>query len=124
LHAFFLRIWARRGHQIAAVATARKMAALVRHLLAKEIDDAGRVRHCCPQAACLELQAGRPMKKGNQRDPAYAYNVKALRNQEMAITAQAERLSALRGQWQSKPTTKRCATSTAAWSRGAPRQPR
>src|SRR6188472_2121962 len=38
LHAYFLRIRARRGHQIAAVATARKMAVLVWHLLAKETD--------------------------------------------------------------------------------------
>jgi transposase len=38
LHAFFLLIRARRGHQIAAVATARKMAVLVCHFLAKETD--------------------------------------------------------------------------------------
>ena len=38
MHAFFLRIRARRGHQIAAVATARKLAVLVWHLLAKETD--------------------------------------------------------------------------------------
>jgi transposase len=31
------------------------------------------------------------MKKGNRRGPAYAYNVKALRNQEVAIAEQAER---------------------------------
>jgi transposase len=33
----------------------------------------------------LELQAGRPAKKGNRRGSAYAYNVKALRTQEMTI---------------------------------------
>ncbi len=38
LHAFFVRIRARRGHQVAAVATARKMAVLVWHLLTKEAD--------------------------------------------------------------------------------------
>jgi transposase len=31
------------------------------------------------------------MKKGNKRGPAFAYNLKALRNQEMAIAEQAER---------------------------------
>jgi hypothetical protein len=64
------------------------------------------------------------MKKGNQRGPAYAYNVKALRSQEMAIATQAERAyQHFVAQWQPKPTTKRRATTTAAWSRGAPRQP-
>ena len=38
LHAFFVRIRARRGHQIAAVAVARKLAVLCWHLLTKETD--------------------------------------------------------------------------------------
>ena len=38
LRAFFLRIRARRGHQIAAVAVARKLAVLCWHLLTKETD--------------------------------------------------------------------------------------
>ena len=32
-----------------------------------------------------ELQAGRPRKKGDQRRPAYAHNVKALRDQELEL---------------------------------------
>ena len=39
----------------------------------------------------MELQAGKPQAKGNRRGPAYAYNVKALRDQEMRIAEQAER---------------------------------
>jgi transposase len=39
----------------------------------------------------MELQAGKPQRKGNQRGPAYAYNVKVLRDQEMQIAEQAER---------------------------------
>jgi transposase len=39
----------------------------------------------------LELQAGQPAKKGNRRGSAYAYNVKALRTQEMTVAKQAER---------------------------------
>ena len=40
----------------------------------------------------LQVKAiGRPMKKGNKRGPAYEYNVKALRSQEMATAEQAER---------------------------------
>jgi transposase len=124
LHAFFLRIRARRGPQIAAVATARKMAVLVWHLLAKDTDYLwARPALVAHKLRALELPAGRPMKKGNQRGPAYAYNVKALRNQEIAIAAQAERAyQHFVAQWQPRPTTTRRA-SPAAWSRGAPRQP-
>ena len=38
LRSFFLRIRARRGHQVAAVAVARKLAVLCRHLLTKYAD--------------------------------------------------------------------------------------
>ena len=38
LHAFFVRIRAKRGHQIAAVAAARKLTVLCWHLLTKETD--------------------------------------------------------------------------------------
>jgi transposase len=38
LHAFFVRIRAKRGHQIAAVAVARKLAVLCWHVLTKEQD--------------------------------------------------------------------------------------
>ena len=39
----------------------------------------------------MELQAGRPAKKGNKRGPAYAYNVKELRDREIGVAEQAER---------------------------------
>jgi hypothetical protein len=38
LHAFFVRIRAKRGHQIAAVALARKLTVLCWHLLTKDVD--------------------------------------------------------------------------------------
>ena len=38
LHAFFVRICARRGHQVAAVAVARELAVLCWHMLTKEED--------------------------------------------------------------------------------------
>ena len=38
----------------------------------------------------MELQTGRPQQKGNRHEPAYAHNVKALREQEMQIARQAE----------------------------------
>ena len=55
------------------------------------------------------------MQKGNKRGPAFAYNVKALRNQEMAIAGHAERVyQHFVAQWQPKPAMTRRATNTAA----------
>ena len=39
----------------------------------------------------MQLQAGWPQTKGNSRGPAYAYNVKTLRDQEARIAEQAEK---------------------------------
>jgi transposase len=92
LHAFFVRIRARRGHQIAAVAVARKLAVLCWHLLTKDEDYLwARPALVASKTRAMELQAGKPQEKGNRRGPAYAYNVKALRDQEMQIAEQAER---------------------------------
>jgi transposase len=92
LHAFFVRIRARRGHQIAAVAVARKLAVLCWHLLTKDEDYLwARPALVANKARAMELQAGKPQNKGNRRGPAYAYNVKTLRDQEMQIAVQAER---------------------------------
>ena len=71
---------ARCGHQIAAVATARKPAVLCWHLLTKDVDYLwARPALVANKVRSLELQAGQPQKKGNRRGPAYAYNVKELR---------------------------------------------
>ena len=91
LHAFFVRIRARRGHQIAAVAVARKLAVLCWHMLTKKSDYRwARPALVANKLRAMELQAGSPQRKGNRRGPAYAYNVKALREQEMRIARQAE----------------------------------
>jgi transposase len=118
LHAFFIRIRARRGHQVAAVATARKMAVLVWHLLTKETDYLwARPALVAHKARALELQAGRPMQKGNKRGPAYAYNLKALRSQEMAIAVQAERAyEQFVKQWREQPARRRTGAAPAAGS--------
>jgi transposase len=118
LHAFFVRIRARRGHQVAAVATARKMAVLVWHLLTKETDYLwARPALVAHKVRALELQAGRPRKKGNKRGSAHAYNVKALRNQEMAIAEQAERAyEQFVGQWRPKPVRRRTGSAISAGS--------
>ena len=92
LHAFFVRVRAKRGHQIAAVALARKLTVLCWHLLTKEEDYLwARPALIAKKARDMELQAGLPQKKGNRRDPAYAYNVKALRDQERQLAEQAEK---------------------------------
>ena len=68
----------------------------------------------------LELQAGRPAKKGNRRGAAYAYNVKELRDREKAIAEQAERVyeqlvyEQLVAQWRQKPGKRRTGAATAA----------
>lgn len=92
LHAFFVRIRARRGHQVAAVAVARKLTVLCWHLLTKEEDYLwARPALVANKLRSMELQAGQPQKKGNRRGPTYAYNVKVLREQEMRIAEQGER---------------------------------
>jgi transposase len=92
LHAFFVRIRARRGHQVAAVALARKLTVLCWHLLTKKEDYLwSRPALVANKRRAMELQAGKPPAKGNRRGPAYAYNVKALRDQEMRVAEQAER---------------------------------
>jgi transposase len=92
LHAFFVRIRARRGHQVAAVAVARKLTVLVWHMLTKQEDYLwARSSLVAHKMRSMELQAGKPQKKGNRRGPTYAYNVKELRNQEMRVAEQAQK---------------------------------
>jgi transposase len=92
LRAFFLRIMHRRGKPIAAVATARKIAAIVWHLLSKG-EDYAFSRPALLQAKIrqMEIKAGLPSKRGgNAAGRARDYNIKALREQERALVAQAE----------------------------------
>ena len=92
LHAFFVRIRAKRGHQIAAVAVARKLTVLCWHMLTRNEDYLwARPALVANKTRAMELQAGHPQQKGSRRGAAYAYNVKALRDKEMLVAAQAER---------------------------------
>ncbi len=105
LHAFFVRTRAKRGHQVAAVALARKLTVLCWHLLTKKTD----YRWVRPALVAkkrreMELQAGQPQKKGNKPGPAYAYNVKVLRDQEMVVARHAEQAyEQFVAQWQTRP---------------------
>jgi len=107
LRAFFLRIRARRGHQIAAVAVARKLAVICWHLLTKNADYLwARPALVATKIRSMELQAGMPAKKGNKRRPAYAYNVKELRR-EIEVARNAERAyERFVGSWKPRPQSK------------------
>jgi transposase len=92
LRAFFLRIRAKRGHQVAAVAVARKLAVICWHLLTKETEYLWqRPALVAHKVRSMELQAGQPMRKGNKRGPSHAYHVKELRDREIEVARQAER---------------------------------
>ena len=72
LRAFFVRVRGRRGRQIAAVATARKLAVLAWHLLTKQQDYAwARPSLTEKKRRALELRAGQPAERG-QRGRAHA----------------------------------------------------
>lgn len=109
LRAFFIRIRARRGHQIAAVAVARKLAVLCWHMLTKQQDYLwARPSLVAHKRRAMELQAGRPQKKGNTRGAAYAYNIKALRSQEAYVAEQAEKgYERFVGSWKVRPPKER-----------------
>lgn len=92
LRAFFLRIRAKRGHQVAAVAVARKLTVICWHLLTKETEYLWqRPALVAHKVRSMELQAGQPARKGNKRGPSHAYHVKELRDREIEVARQAER---------------------------------
>ncbi|QRM33102.1 IS110 family transposase [Microvirga sp. VF16] len=92
LWAFFVRIRNKRGKSVAAVATARKLAVIVWHMLSKDEDYTWsrpallqwKIRH-------LELAAGYPSRRGGrQKGPAAAYSHKAVREAEREMVGEAE----------------------------------
>lgn len=105
LRAFFVRVRAKRGHQIAAVAVARKLTVLCWHMLTKESDYRwARPALVASKRRAMELQSGKPQQKGNKPGPARAYNVKALREQEMEVARHAEQAyEHFVAQWQTRP---------------------
>ena len=91
LRAFFLRIRARRGQHVAAVATARKLAIVIWHLLSKGESYAwARPSLHAKKLRDLELKAGYEATRG-QRGAAHAYNLKSHRDEERRWVEQAER---------------------------------
>jgi transposase len=92
LRAFFLRIKAKRGNQVAAVATARKLAVLIWHLLSKGQDYAwSRPALLQWKLRELELKAGSPSRRGgNKPGPARDYSLKTVRDKERQWLGLAE----------------------------------
>ena len=91
LRAFFERVRARRGMQIAVVATARKLAVLCWHMITRGEDYAfARPSLTAKKLRALELKAGMPSRRG-QKGVAAAYSLKNVRARETALAEQAER---------------------------------
>ncbi len=90
LRAFYQRVAARRGMQIAVVAAARKLTVLCWHLIIKGEDYAyaqpSLVAH---KRRKLELRAGLPSHRG-QTGKAAGYSLQAVRAAERDLAAQAE----------------------------------
>jgi transposase len=119
LRAFFLRVCQRRGQQIAAVATARKLAVVVWHVLHDGEDFAwNRPSLTAIKRRGLELQAGLPARKGSKRGIAADYSLKHVRDRERAMAEQAERSYArFVARWRTRPNAK--STGAAAPTRSA-----
>ena len=119
LRAFFERVRARRGMQIAVVATARKLAVLCWHMITRGEDYAfARPSLTAKKLRALELKAGRPSRRG-QKGTAAAYSLKDVRAREKALAEQAERTYAqLVADWQAKaPAAKRAGVAAANGAR-------
>lgn len=106
LRAFFQRIATKRGKQVAAVATARKLAVLIWHMLTKGEDYAW-TRPALMQWKLreLELKAGHASRRGgNKRGPACDYSLKTVRDKERAWLGMAEEeYRRFAGAWKTKP---------------------
>jgi transposase len=113
LRAFFPRVRARRGEQVAAVATARKLAVLCWHLLARGEDYAyARPSLVAQKPRALELAAGARSRRG-QRGSTSLYNPKQARERERALSEQAElAYLKLTEQWRKRATTKGAGAAT------------
>ena len=90
LRAFYQRVQARRGMQIAVVAAARKLTVLCWHLIIKGEDYAyAQLSLVAHKRRKLELRAGLPAHRGRP-GKATGYSVHAVRAAERDLTAQAE----------------------------------
>jgi hypothetical protein len=90
LRAFYRKIAARRGQHIAAVATARKLAMIIWHMLTKETDYIwARPALMARKLRSAELRAGMPANHA-KRGSAYDYNIPSKRAEERRRVEVAE----------------------------------
>jgi transposase len=103
LRAFYERVRARRGMQIAVVATARKLAVLCWHMITRGEDYAfARPSLTAKKLRALQLKAGMPPRRG-RKGTASGYSLKDVRAREKAIAEQAERAyTQMVADWQAK----------------------
>jgi transposase len=118
LRAFFERVRARRGMQIAVVATARKLAVLCWHMIIRGEDYAfARPSLTAKKLRALELKAGKPSRRG-QKGTAAAYSLTDVRAREKQIAEQAERAYAqMVADWQAKSPAKSAGVAAANGAR-------
>ena len=118
LRAFFERVRARRGMQIAVVATARKLAVLCWHLITRGEDYAcQRPSLTEKKLRALELRAEMPSRRG-QKGKAAAYSLKEVRRRENELAEQAEQAyRQLVADWQAKAPAKRTGVAAANGAR-------
>ena len=92
LRAFFIRIRDKRGKHVAAVATARKLAVIIWHILSKDEDYTwNRPALLQWKLRKLELKAGHPSRRGGrQKGSAAAYSNKSVRDSERETIGNAE----------------------------------
>jgi transposase len=103
LRAFYERVRARRGMQIAVVATARKLCVLCWHMITRGEDYAfARPSLTAKKLRALELKAGHRPRRG-QKGNAAAYSLKDVRAREKQMAEHAERAyRQLVADWQAK----------------------
>ena len=106
LRAFYVRVQGRKGKQVAAVATARKIAVLAWHLLTKEEDYAfARPALVAMKERQMQLKAGaKSRRRGNAPGAARDYSIKELSEKERALVEQAEQAyTRFVSAWSEKP---------------------
>lgn len=114
LRAFHARIQGRKGKQVAAVATARKIAVLAWHLLTKQEDYAfARPALLMMKERQMQFKAGATSRRGgNAPGPARDYSIKELREKERALVEQAEKAyTRFVSAWSEKPKASRARAS-------------
>lgn len=104
LRAFYKRIASRRGKHIAAVATARKLAMIIWHMLSKQADYIwARPALLARKFRSVELRAGLPTSHA-RRGTAFDYNIPAKRAEERSRVEKAEAAyTAASSRWRTRP---------------------